>query len=813
MRNSKISFIKSSCVATAVASALLTGSVNAQDGNVAGEEKMVERIVVTASKRPQTLQDTPIAVSVTSAEDIDQAKIIDVFDLQTLMPSLKVSQTNLTSVTSFSIRGFGSPATNLGTEPSVGVFVDGVFRSRGGAAITDLPRVERVEVLSGPQSTLFGKNASAGVVSIVTEAPTFSREARVEAIFGNYNQQQLKAYFSDGVTEDLALSFAAGVNKRDGFTTSLQDGVPDHDDRNRWDMRAQALWQATDDTTLRVIADYSEINEICCTSTNVISGPIDNVVLALGGSVLNDSDPFARESVLIKSPESEVEDGGISFHLDIDFDSFVFSSISAYRINNLVASTPVGSSSLDTTTSVRDIEISTLSQEFRLTSTNDNDFSWITGASFYDEDVESTDSFLYGPDLRPFADVLTRGALGGIEGAFMLPAGTFFPNGLSVDYAEGQQNTDFSVFGSADYKITDQLTATVGLNYTNDKKEAFVEEVSNNDLFSSFNLNTLAGGAFAALSGLQFRPPIVSFPNSLENGKSDDSKTTYLARLAYKHSEHFNFYISRATGFKSTAWDLTAFSRPTIDLAAALDASGENSSNPKYGSRLSTPEFATVNEIGMKVWYRNFQVNVAIFDQSIEDFQVRGYDGLNFFQANAGKTSVDGVEFDMRYVLNDSWAFTLAGTFLDPIFDDFRNAPPGPNSPVGPLGNPLPQDLSGTRPLNIHETSIVAGIVYTTSFDTFDLYARSDYSYDSSLVFAPAGSITNDNPDFTRQVNNVSASVGLRFDNGLGLQVFGRNLTDDENLLSVFGQSGQPGTLGADINQPRTYGVSVSYDF
>jgi outer membrane receptor protein involved in Fe transport len=772
-----------------------------------------ERIVVTASKRPLTLQDTPIAVKVTDAVDIEQTKIIDVLDLQTLVPSLKVNQTSITSVTSFTIRGFGSPSTNLGTEPSVGVFIDGVFRSRGGSAITDLPRVERVEVLSGPQSTLFGKNASAGVVSIVTQKPTFSQEARIEATLGNYNQQILKGYFSDGVTDDLALSLSAGINKRDGFVKSLQPGVEDPDNRDRWNLRGQALWEASADTTLRVIADYSEINEICCTSTNIINGPINGAVVALGGVVLSDEDPFARESVLIKSPQSEIEDGGISVHLDVDFDAFTLSTISAYRFNNLVASTPVGNSSIDTTTSVRDIEISAFSQEVRLISTGDGPFSWIAGGFYYDEEIDSTDALEYGASLRPFVDILTGGALSAVEGALRLPAGTFYPAGISVDYAEGQQNKDFSLFASGDYKITNELTATVGLNYTNDKKEAFVEEVSNPDVFSSFNFNTLAGGAFAALGSAQFRPPIVSFPNSIEDGKSDDSETTYLLRLAYKMNEHFNFYISRATGFKSSAWDLTAFSRPPIELASSLDAAGINSSNPKYGSRLSTPEYSTVNEIGMKVWYKKFQANIAIFDQSLEDFQVRSYDGLNFFQANAGKTSVDGIEFDLRYVASPNWSFTLAGTYLDPIFDDFRNAPPGPNTPRNEQGIPLPQDLSGTRPLNIHDTSVVAGVVYNTSFDSFDLYARADYTYESSLVFAPAGSITGTNPDLTRQVNNLGASVGLQFNNGLGVQVFGRNLSDDEYLLSAFGQPGQTGTVGANINQPRTVGVSVSYTF
>jgi outer membrane receptor protein involved in Fe transport len=820
MLQQKVDSFRRSFLTSAVLSALLLNTAQAQQENDSQnadneqqQEVITERILVTASKRPQTLQDTPIAVSVTDALDIEQTKIVDILDLQVLVPSLRINQTSLTSVTSFNIRGFGSPSTNLGTEPSVGVFIDGVFRSRGGSAITDLPLVERVEVLSGPQSTLFGKNASAGVVSIITKKPSFSKEARVEAIFGNYNQRILKTYASYGVSENLALSLSAGINKRDGFVESLQEGINDPDNRDRWNLRGQALWEISDDTSVRVIADYTEINEICCSSTNIINGPINGAVVALGGVILSDEDPFARQSVLIKSPTSDIEDGGVSFHVNIDFDAFSFTSISAYRFNNLLASTPVGNSSIDTTTSVRDIEVNALSQEIRLVSESDGAFSWIAGAFYYDEEIESTDALEYGVSLRPFVNILTGGALTAVENGLGFPSGTFYPAGISVAYAEGQENKDYSLFASTDYQFNERLTGTVGLNYTNDKKQAYVKETSNPDVFSAINFNTLAGGAFAALGPAQFRPPIVSFPNSLEDGKSNDSELTYLLRIAYKMNENYNFYISRATGFKSSSWDLTAFSRPSIELASALDASGENSSNPKYGSRLSSPEFSVVNEIGMKVWFKNFQANIAIFEQSLKDFQVRSYDGLNFFQANAGKTSVNGLEFDLRYVASEHWAFTLSGTLLDPIYDDFKNAPPGPNTPRDELGNPLPQDLSGTRPLNIHETSLVVGVLYSTSFDTFDLYARADYTYDSSLIFAPAGSITGTNPDLSRQVNSLGASLGMTFNNGLGVQVFSRNITNDEYLTSAFGQPGQTGTVGANISQPRTFGISISYEF
>ncbi|MEL6227173.1 MAG: TonB-dependent receptor plug domain-containing protein, partial [Pseudomonadota bacterium] len=165
----------------AAAFAFITPSVAfAQDQDAADEllsgleaPENSNQIIVTASKREQTLQETPIAVSVTSGETLDNAQIRDVLDLQTVTPSLRVSQLQTSSASTFIIRGFGNGDNNFGVEPSVGVFIDGVFRSRSAGALSDLNSVQRIEVLNGPQSTLFGKNASAGVISIVTREPQF----------------------------------------------------------------------------------------------------------------------------------------------------------------------------------------------------------------------------------------------------------------------------------------------------------------------------------------------------------------------------------------------------------------------------------------------------------------------------------------------------------------------------------------------------------------------------------------------------------------------------------------------------------------
>jgi len=175
--------------------------------NVSFAQQQLEEIVVTATKRTQTLQETPVAVTVTTAETIEQAQILDVNDLQSVVPSLRIAQLQNSTNTNFFIRGFGNGSNNPGIEPSVGVFVDGVFRSRSAGAISDLPSLERVEVLRGPQSTLFGKNASAGVISIVTAKPTGEFGGNVSASFGNRDAVVLKGEVEGAFSDTAAYKF------------------------------------------------------------------------------------------------------------------------------------------------------------------------------------------------------------------------------------------------------------------------------------------------------------------------------------------------------------------------------------------------------------------------------------------------------------------------------------------------------------------------------------------------------------------------------------------------------------------------------
>jgi outer membrane receptor protein involved in Fe transport len=234
--------------------------------------EIFEEILVTATKREQTLQEVPVAVSVISADVMNDAQVLDIKDLQFLVPSLRVSQLQTAANATFLIRGFGNGANNAGVEPSVGVFIDGVYRSRSAASLADFPNLERIEVIKGPQSTLFGKNASAGVINVVTAKPSLDGYAGSASFtYGDYDQIIVKGDVSGPLSDTFGWSLSGSYNQRDGYFTNLETGT-DFNELNRWGVRGQLLWAPSDNFEARLIADMDEIDEICCGVANLVDG-------------------------------------------------------------------------------------------------------------------------------------------------------------------------------------------------------------------------------------------------------------------------------------------------------------------------------------------------------------------------------------------------------------------------------------------------------------------------------------------------------------------------------------------------------------
>ena len=252
-------FLTASTVALAGTAALATAQ---EESNV---------IIVTAQKREQNIQDVPIAMSAVSGEALQGANIATVNELQQITPSLFVNTTNGGAAdTTIRIRGVGTTGNNVGLEGAVGVFIDGVYRNRAGMALGALDDIERVEVLRGPQSTLFGRNTSAGALSVITQSPTHDLSGYVQGTVGDWDRSDINGWFNLPVADTLALRFSGGLQSRDGFIENRPTGE-DMNSLDNWYLRGQALWDISPEASLRLIADYNSADVACCAATRVTS--------------------------------------------------------------------------------------------------------------------------------------------------------------------------------------------------------------------------------------------------------------------------------------------------------------------------------------------------------------------------------------------------------------------------------------------------------------------------------------------------------------------------------------------------------------
>ncbi|MEO1100510.1 MAG: TonB-dependent receptor [Pseudomonadota bacterium] len=786
------------------------------------ETRTLQTVTVTATKREQTLQDVPVAVSVVDNTAIEKAEIQDLGDLQSLVPSLSVGQLQSSANTNFIIRGFGNGANNAGIEPSVGVFIDGVYRSRSAAQIADLPNLQRVEVLRGPQSTLFGKNASAGVISIVTRAPQFEQSGSLEASVGNYNAFRLKGDITGPLSDKVAYSLSANYNTRDGYADDLATGS-DVNQRDRWGVRGQLLIEPTEDLSFRIIGDFDKIDEICCVAGNVVNGPTGDAIFALGGAI-DAGDPFSYEVFNNFDSDNEIENSGVSLETNYDFDFATLTAITAYRSSDATTNQDSDFTSADIVgLNLNETEIETFTQEIRLTSPGTGRVDWMIGGFYFDETVEIENDFQTGVDFRNYGSILAiqgaAAAAGGpvpsasdilaglgagvltspyetVEGLLGVPVGTFGAPGVGPRESFGQDNSAYSIFGTLDFHFTDRLTGTAGLNYTSDDKDAFGTSV-NTDAFS----NLVLPPPLAGLATLQFLPTLQDFPNVVEGGSTNDSNTTYTLRLAYDATDNINVYGSFATGFKASSWNLSRDSRPLPADFATLVGNGLAENNLTTGTRFAGPEESEVIELGVKGQFDTFGFNLAIFDQTIEGFQSNVFTGTGFELLNAGEQSTSGVEFDATWNATANLTLGFAGTFLDPVYDSF------PNSASG--------DLSGQQPSGIPEISTSTTVNYDFVINDWDAFVRADWQHtgDSDFFDDPGNQALIDAAGFDRGSDLINASAGFVTANGIGVSIWGRNIFDEEFVTTAFPSVAQAGSLSGYPNQPATYGVTVRKTF
>ncbi|OQW72605.1 MAG: TonB-dependent receptor [Proteobacteria bacterium ST_bin13] len=808
-------------------------------------------IVVTASKREATLLDTPIAVSVVSGSTIQEAQIRDLIDLQSVVPSLRVSQLQSSANTNFIIRGFGNGANNAGIEPSVGVFIDGVYRSRSAAQIADLPNLKRVEVLRGPQSTLFGKNASAGIISIVTSEPSFTTRGSAELTYGNYNAFIAKGDISGPITDTLAYSVSGNYNRRDGYVFDAGLGT-DSSTRNRYGFRAQLLFQPSADLKFRLIADYDRISENCCAIANIVAGPTTPIVnsLAAGGRAIDPARPFSYVTFSNFPSSNDITNYGFSLQGDYSLGNLDLTSISAYRKVRSFTNQDSDFTSADLIgNNNQGLLIDTFTQELRLTSNFDGPLNFILGGFYFNEKINQTNAITYGQSFRPYGDALIRagtggalnaglleGTFGALEGAPTRYLNTFFRRGDGLNERYRLTDESFSIFATVDYKITDRITLTGGINYTDDRKR-FATNIVSNDVFSNINFNDpryapfrnqlILGGALAAgvplaqaqaialagqnnpaqnplngLRGLQFLPPFQNVPNSVEPGRTGDTNLSYTGRLSWKATDNLSLYVTYASGFKASSINLSRDSRPTVADLARLQTAGLAVVNITSGSRFAGPEQSEVYEGGIKGQFSKAAFNLAVFSQKIRGFQGNIFTGTGFILNNAGSQSTFGIEFDGSVTPVKNLSFNAAVTYLDPVFDSFVNG-----STFNATFGVVAANLTGRRPAGIPEFAISVGSSYTHEVNNdFKLTLRGDYQYETPVLISEGAT-------FTREVQSLNMSLTGQFSNGIEISAWGRNMTNAQYLTTIFPSVAQAGSLSGYPSQPVTYGGTVRIKF
>ena len=790
----------------------------------------IDEILVTATKSEKTLQEVPVAVSVVSAASIEAGNVTDLMDLKQLVPSFDTRQNQTTINSSVYIRGFGGGGSSVGIEPAVAIVVDGVYRTRIPGALDDLPAVEQIEILRGPQSTLFGKSASAGVVSIRTKEPSQETQGSASMSMGNYNSRNAKFYLTTGVSENLALAVSGSKNSRDGFFQNQVAGaMGDVADRDRYSVRADFLYTPSDDLSMRLIADRSSADEVCCGVVNAYR--LDQgsymVVAAAGGTIPNAAtDPdaaHAGKTYFNFRPSNENVNEGISLTMEKDLGWGALTGMIANRTMEYSTLQDVDFDSAPLTSSGRDaMSIDSDQVELRLAFSTGN-IDWTTGLFYSDEDISGTSEIRFGSAFRGYMDAQAT-MLTGQPGTFdtlenPLVAGTFMgtnpdtgeaytqfyaPGQGVVDSAE-QSNQSLSIFAQADIQLSDQLSLLLGVSRLDDDKEVSFSQVHN------VPFSAIPAAALGAASALQYLKPSLEYPNAGNNGKSNDSNTDYTAKLTYEYSDSVSIYGGVSTGFKSSSWDLSRDSNPsTAEIAANGFSAANNPLNLNLaidGLRYTKPEESTVYELGTKIQFANGFLNITYFDQEVENFQTSTFVGGGYAFSNAPLQTSDGFEFESLFALSENLTVSLGGIVHDPKYGD------------GHLVADV--DLSNTRPSRVSKQRYTASVNYA-----FDALGFDNMLSVTALSESEYFTLENPNHRAVISANGMDVSskdvvnLNLSMSKGAGTLTFwANNVFDEEWMETTFISPGSDAAGAAAAiysgypSAPRTTGVTFSIDF
>jgi outer membrane receptor protein involved in Fe transport len=757
----------------------------------------VETVIVTAQKREQNLQDVPIVVNVVSGQQLQDAGVRDVKDLQVLTPGLSVTSSTGGAQTSIRIRGVGTIGDNPGLESSVGTVVDGVYRARSGVAFGDLGELERIEVLKGPQGTVFGKNTSAGVINVITRAPEFDFGGVAELTAGNYDARGASVSVTGPISETLAGRIYAARRVRDGFYDISNGAGPstqrDNDDQDVSTVRGQLLWLPTDTLSLRFLADYTKREEHCCLNVTTLVGPTGAIIdaLAADAGTLRPADPFRRLAFANRESNQDIEDRGVSLQGDWEInDNVTLTSISAYREWENYQANDIDFSSADIWYRPDDgrtfSKFKTFSQEVRLAGTS-GPLDWLVGGYYSDEQLDSSAFTPYGTAYETYFSLLLSGGANptAVSALTGLPAGTNFIPGQGSYDTYDHSTKGWALFTNNTWHISDALELTFGLRYTDETKEV-----------ESRYSNTAPGNACAAAivrpipaaarSALCAPGSDPAFNNVVTLQERDESRLGGTLKLSYRFNPSLMTYVSYASSHKSGGFNLdrARFAAGQINPDTSFDAETVESYEAGFKSNLGSA----------------LVLNAAAFDQTFKDFQLNTFTGISFVVASIPKVTSKGVDLDFVYRtpvegLSLNGGVTYAVT-------QFGNFVPGPG-----VGVRLPSSRLSYAPLwsvswaAAYQTDLSANLKLRAS-----LSSRYTSRYNTGSNLDP---LKNQKP---LTLYNARVGIGTA-DERWTLELFAQNLSNEEYYQVVVDQPLQSGTYAAFLGAPRTWGVTLRSRF
>lgn len=645
---------------------LALGAVPALAQEAPAEE--TQTIVVTAQKREQSLQDVPIVVTTLSAKLLQDAGVRDIKDMQVLTPGLTVTSTQNETLTTARIRGVGTVGDNPGMESSVGVVIDGVYRPRNGVGFGDLGEIGRIEVLKGPQGTLFGKNTSAGVINIITKEPSFNFGVDGELTASNFDGKGGSVSITGPLAEDLVAGrLFVAKRERSGFydvNTGIGPRTLNEDaDQNFYTVRGQLLF-TPGAHKIRVIADYSKRDENCCAVVQTRTGPTGAILnsLAAGNGVSSTANPEARMAYSNRATTQQITDGGVSVEANIKLDwlDSTLTSVTGVRKWKNTNGQDLDYSGADVLYR-RDngdfkADFDTASQELRLAGATDK-LNWLVGVFYADEDLKRTDSYVYGSQYETYMSILLSQALTGSTNTSFVSALTGRPVGTSFAAGQGaldyytQNSKSLALFTNNNYKLTEKFEVTLGLRYTKEKKDMtgiYTNSDSGVGCASALARSGLLGGSpvglWAAIPAAS-RSTVVgnlctfwgnaAFNNRRVSDSKEESQWSGTLKGAYRFNENVMAYASYARGYKGGGFNLD---RATTGITPD-------------SSLYFKPETVDSYELGLKTsMFRNkLLFNVTVFDQTYQDFQLNTFLGTAFVVESIPELKSKGVDADIYW--------------------------------------------------------------------------------------------------------------------------------------------------------------------